>query len=190
MRTWRSVALAGFIALATTGAALGLDAADILNMVENGVDEGVIISVVGNRRLAHYPTVQEIVSLHQAGASPELLAFLTSGQAVEIVSSAPAVVVSDPLPCSPCAKPAPIVVEQPPVVVYEPAPVVVPNYVYDPWPQRYHPNFYWEWDHWYRRPPRYHGRPHRPPPPRHIGRPGGTARTEAWRQAGRTTRAA
>src|SRR5688572_27324382 len=50
--------------------------ADVLKMAERGVDASVIKSFVENYPVAYRPTADEVITLHEAGISSEIIATL------------------------------------------------------------------------------------------------------------------
>ncbi|MCL2000054.1 MAG: hypothetical protein FWG74_01350 [Planctomycetes bacterium] len=124
-------------------AAWGIDPSEIDQMVRNQVDETVIINMVQQQRLNRRLTVNEIIELKAAGASPALLEYLTRPEAANATYDAPPPVTA--------AAPAPsIVLSEPPATYYPPA---TPYYVYPQY--RWGPSYYSSWPYYYNYRPGY-----------------------------------
>jgi hypothetical protein len=100
--------------------ARALDANEIAMLVQRNVDESTIVELIRNRPLEQPLSATDVVRLHNAGATDQLLEFLTSAEAV---AAAPA-----PEPYAVPVAPAPVVTPQPPVV-YAPTVGCAPVYV-------------------------------------------------------------
>jgi hypothetical protein len=59
-----------------TGKRLSAGIADILKMTERGVDSSVIKSFVENYPVAYHPSADEVIALHDAGISSDIIAAL------------------------------------------------------------------------------------------------------------------
>lgn len=125
----RQILLACVLCVSATGV-MALDADDIRELLENGVQDSVIINMVQAGKLPQPLTAREIVDLSRAGASPSLLEYLTSPNAANPPPIAPPVTIVEPAPATTVVTPQPnVVVTQQPTVVYE-----TPTYYY---PQSY-----------------------------------------------------
>lgn len=177
--------LLGLVMVLSAAPLLALDANDIRNMLQNGVQESVIISMLQNQKLTRPLTTEEVIDLNQYGASATLLEQLTHSASVDGSYSTTYVSPTTTI------TPAPTIVQSPPTVVTT-APQVIyiePQTVYYTTPYRYYNpspgiSFYFGSGrrHW-GGPPRWGhgpgpgfrpGPPHgRPPGGRPGGRPGG-----------------
>ncbi len=174
MFTLRSLILAGVLSFAGVFSAMALDFADIKLMLQNGVQENVIISMIQNQKLSRSLTTQEVIELNSMGASANFLQYLTSSgsAAPAAVASSPEVVYVEPPATTVTACP-PTIVTQPEVIVAAPPP---PVYYYAPPRPRPGISFYFgsgprwgpRWGPGWGRPGPYWG----PPRPPHHFRPG------------------
>ena len=196
--------LGGILALAIGLPALALDVNDVKNLVQNGVQEQVIISMLQARGLTSQPTTQDIVDLSAMGASSTLLSYLTPcGSAANpcpptttVVTPAPTTTIVTPAPTTTYVVPQPeVVVAPPPTVYYYPGTYTYPRYYnggssfsfyFGSGPRYWGPGPYWGPRPYYWGPgprwgppgpgPRWGGGPGRPPPPPGGGRPPGPPR--------------
>lgn len=104
--------------------AFALDANDVAQLIRNGVEEEVIINMVGNQKLDRPLTANDVLALNSAGASGALLEYMTRPEAASAAYAAPSspMIVGSPQ----------IQVESPPTVITSPQTVVTtqPNVVY------------------------------------------------------------
>ncbi len=173
--------LLGLVMALSAAPLLALDANDIKNMLQNGVQESVIISMLQNQKLSRPLTTQEVIDLNQYGASATLLEQLTHSASVD-TSSSYTTTYSSPSTTT-TITPAPTIVQSPPTVVTTSPQVIYtePSTVYYTEPYRYYRpspgiSFYFGSGrrHWGGGPPRWgHGGPGFRPRPPHGRPPGG-----------------
>ncbi len=173
--------LLGLMMALSAAPLLALDANDIRNMLQNGVQESVIISMLQNQKLSRPLTTQEVIDLNQYGASAALLEQLTHTSSVD-GSYSTTTYVSPPTTIT--TTPAPTIVQSPTVVTTSPQVIYTePSTVYYTTPYRYYRpspgiSFYFGSGrrHWGGGPRWGHGPSYRPGPPHGRppgGRPGG-----------------
>lgn len=174
--------LLGLIMVLSAAPLMALDANDIRNMLQNGVQESVIISMLQNQKLFRPLSTQEVIDLNQYGASATLLEQLTHASSVDGSYSTTYVSTITP---APTIVQSPTVVTTSPQVIYTEPSTVYYSTPYYGTPYRYYnsPGFSFYFGsgrrHW-GGPPRWGPGPgYRPGPPHGRppgGRPGGGPR--------------
>jgi hypothetical protein len=148
--------------------AAALDVEEVMDMLQNGVRESVVINMLEQRKLSRPLDAREVIRLSRAGASPQLLEALTDIDNIESAHGASAPTIVEPAPVPVAANPPTVIVAAPPPVVYS-----YPRTYYhmEPYPYYSRPGYSFGFSFGSRwgRP---HHRPHRPGPGRHPGRPG------------------
>lgn len=138
MHSLRNAVLAAALCLAIPSAVLAIEPEEVIQLVQSGVDDAVIVNMVNATLLSRPLTAREVMALNAGGASPSLLEFLTRPEVVDSAYAAaqPTLVTTDSS-----------VIVAPPAVVYD--------YTFYPIYRNYwHGSFYrpyWSWgfNHWW-----------------------------------------
>lgn len=143
MNMLKNLALAGVFLAMATGPAMALDASEVRMMLQNGVHEDVIISMLQNDKLNAPLSAQEVVELNSMGASSTLLQYLTNPS---YVNQSPVVTDSTTTYSSPST----VVTQSPTIITTEPQVIYT-----TPPPVVYYPNRYYYGRPYYRSGPTF-----------------------------------
>ncbi|MDR1613142.1 MAG: hypothetical protein LBT97_10245, partial [Planctomycetota bacterium] len=99
MFNWKSGLLSAVLFAAVQSTASALDVDEIVDMVNSGVQEAVIINMLEQQKLSRPLTAQEVINLSRAGVSARLMEELTSvGNVRSAYAPAPVATYTPPPP--------------------------------------------------------------------------------------------